>query len=435
MNDSVFEDIELLNVDQDINTEIYEINTKDWITKSNTIIESQYKLTLQEQRILLITASKVQPSDEDLKPYKFRVSDLISKIGASKNSSMYSYIREVVTGLHRKTLSYKKGSKTIVANWLVTSIYEDSEGTVILKFNPELKGFFLHLKEKFTTYQLENVIQLNSVYSIRVYELLKQYETLKKRTFTIEEFRDKVGIEPTKYKQYGHLKDKVIHVAQKELAEKTDIEFTFEEVKKARKVCGLVFYIKSKSTDNKKQKPKQLDFTEEIEREEVKARLRSLDVNEKILDYIMENYSQEHILRNIEYVESKKNTLDSIGGYTYNAIKLDYASSVSNKGKRKRVIRTEQVPEYIKDAIEQKEEDSDTKLQKYLENEANFEDTLKRVYEIKSKYSVDNAVKDVTHLIEKDYKQRVELGLKPRFLKDFKDKIIKDIFRTVKKTF
>lgn len=432
MNNSVFGDIELLNVDQDINTEIYEINTKDWITKSNTIIESQYKLTLQEQRILLITASKVQPSDEDLKPYKFRVSDLISKIGASKNSSMYSYIREVVTGLHRKTLSYKKGSKTIVANWLVTSIYEDSEGTVILKFNPELKGFFLHLKEKFTTYQLENVIQLNSVYSIRVYELLKQYENLKKRTFTIEEFRDKVGIEATKYKQYGHLKDKVIHVAQKELAEKTDIEFTFEEVKKARKVCGLVFYIKSKSTDNKKQKPKQLDFTDEMEREEIKDKLRNLEVNEGRLDYILDNFSKEHIIRNIQYVESKKDTLDSIGGYTYNAIKLDYASSAaSTKGKGKRVIRTEQVPEYIKNAKED-EGDSDTKLQKYLESEADFEETLTRVYELKSKYSVDNAVKDVTSLIEKDYKQRVEFGLKPRYLKDFKNKSIKDIYRTVR---
>lgn len=56
------EEIELLNLVKKAN-DIYEINTKDWVTKANTIIESQYKLTLQEQRILLITASKAQPSD------------------------------------------------------------------------------------------------------------------------------------------------------------------------------------------------------------------------------------------------------------------------------------------------------------------------------------------------------------------------------------
>ena len=35
------------------------INIKNWVTKSNILIESTYKLSLQEQRILLIMASKV----------------------------------------------------------------------------------------------------------------------------------------------------------------------------------------------------------------------------------------------------------------------------------------------------------------------------------------------------------------------------------------
>jgi len=89
----------------------------------------------------------------------------------------------------------------------------------------------LELKEKFTSYQLENVVRLNSVYSIRIYELLKQYERIRKRKLTLEELRYFLGIEKDKYIQYGHLKNKVLLVAQKEINEKTDIQFTFNEIK------------------------------------------------------------------------------------------------------------------------------------------------------------------------------------------------------------
>ncbi|WP_066297399.1 replication initiation protein [Bacillus sp. FJAT-29937] len=307
-----------------LNADIYEIDTKDWITKSNSIIESQYKLTLQEQRILLITASKVQPSDEDFKPYKFRVTDLIEKMGVGSQTSMYSYIKNVVKGLQSKTVEFKKGNRTMIANWLVTSIYEDQEGTVILKFNPDLKDFFLQLKERFTTYQLENVIQLNSVYSIRIYELLKQYENLKKRSFTIDELRDKLGIEKTKYKQYGHFKDRVINAAQQELAEKTDISFTFEEEKKGRKVVGIIFRINGKKGTIPKQQHI-ATIIEKSEEKELKDRLKDLEVNERLFDYIFNAFSYEQIRRNIVYSEERKGSVTSIGGFTYKAITSDYA--------------------------------------------------------------------------------------------------------------
>src|SRR5690606_36842431 len=115
-----------------------------------------------------------------------------------------------------------------------------------LQFHPNLKDFFLELKEKFTTYQLENVVRLNSVYSIRIYELLKQYERLKKREFPLEELRSVLGIEPTKYKQYGHFKSKVLLGAQNEINKKTDIQFDFNEFKSGRKVIGIEFIINSK---------------------------------------------------------------------------------------------------------------------------------------------------------------------------------------------
>ncbi|MFD5853589.1 replication initiation protein [Cytobacillus pseudoceanisediminis] len=304
------------------NADIYEIDSKDWITKANTIIESQYKLTLQEQRILLITASKVQPSDEDFKPYKFRVSDLVEKVGVGNQSSMYTYIKNIVKGLQSKTVEFKKDNRTFVANWLVTSIYEDNEGTVIIKFNPDLKEFFLQLKDRFTTYQLENVIRLSSVYSIRIYELLKQYEFIKKRTISIDELREKLGIEKNKYKQYGHFKDRVINVAMNELSEKTDISFTIEEKKKGRKVVGITFHIKGKKDGGVI-----ITQSQDGNREHLESRLRNLGVKSNLYNYLFEKFSVEQIERNIVYAEGKIGQVKSLGGFTYKAIVSDYAQT------------------------------------------------------------------------------------------------------------
>lgn len=57
--------------------------------------------------------------------------------------------------------------------------------------------------------------------------------------------------EEEKYAQYGHFKARVLQTAQKELKQKTDIYFTFEEVKENKKVVAITFQI-FENTKNKK---------------------------------------------------------------------------------------------------------------------------------------------------------------------------------------
>ena len=53
------------------------MNENYLVTKANTLITSNYDLSLEEQRIILTLASTVQPEDEDFKPYKFKISDFM----------------------------------------------------------------------------------------------------------------------------------------------------------------------------------------------------------------------------------------------------------------------------------------------------------------------------------------------------------------------
>jgi plasmid replication initiation protein len=422
-----------------MSNDLDEINIKNWVTKSNDLIESTYKLTLQEQRILLVLASKVQPSDDILETYHFRTKDFIEIIGNKKGTGFYTYIKQIVNELQTKRLTIKKDGKEFNYNWVITAIYEDNKGRITLQLHPELKGFFLELKEKFTSYQLENVVRLNSVYSIRIYELLKQYERIRKRKLTLEELRYFLGIEKDKYIQYGHLKNKVLLVAQKEINEKTDIQFTFNEIKTGRKVTGFEFDIKS-STEEEKHSIEPTISSLNSEENKIKAQLEALGVPIDKITTIMTECNEEQIWQNIDYALKRKTKIKQLSNYVIKAIKHDYANN--NKA-----VRTEVLPSYMNGNPQQDsfslEERQALYYQKRGSQEA-FESRILKVKDIafmlvklRSQESNDPTVlkqTEVEHMKDillNDITQRKELGLDVQPIDEFINSEIKEVYKTL----
>ncbi|KAA3606619.1 MAG: replication initiation protein [Calditrichaeota bacterium] len=211
------------------------------ITKSNSFIEARYKLSLAEQRLVLSVISQIEPDDEDFNTYSINVSDFVELAGV-RNKNAYSQMKKITDSLQTKLIIINKGDSELRATWFSTAEYFKGKGYVEVEISPKLKPYLLKLKERFTTYKLRTVMQLKSIYSIRIYELLKQYEKIGKRVFVVEELKEKLGVEK-KYSLYGDFKKKILQVAEKELAEKTDIYFTFKEVKEGRKVTFIDFTI------------------------------------------------------------------------------------------------------------------------------------------------------------------------------------------------
>ncbi len=65
---------------------------KDYlVTKSNYfIMNCSYDLSLEEQKLILTLASMVQPTDEEFKPYNFKISDFIDLLGI-ETQTKYNY--------------------------------------------------------------------------------------------------------------------------------------------------------------------------------------------------------------------------------------------------------------------------------------------------------------------------------------------------------
>jgi plasmid replication initiation protein len=440
------------------------INIKNWVTKSNILIESTYKLSLQEQRILLIMASKVQPNDETLKTYRFRAKDFIEIVGNKKGTGFYSYLKEIVNGLQTKILTIKEKGRQRNYNWVITSIYEENEGYITLQFHPSLKYLFLELKEKFTSYQLENVVRLNSVYSIRIYELLKQYERLRKRELTLEELRHFLAIEPTKYKQYGHFKSKVLAVAQKEINNKTDIHFEFVEVKTGRKVTSIEFIITSSPALNgvnsvKEKEPESnqpsIDLTGDEKENRLQHDLVDLGVKPEKVEWVLSEFTKEQVERNIKYTQDRLTMGDITHPHSYviKSIQKDYAkaSQESKLAKPKKSIRKELVPDFIRETEDKDRVLENLTLKKrqelfFKENgtQLEFEARLLQFQELRKMLVLNSkepnqeeftkaeeaAVQEVLRNMQDDLEKREKAGLKPRLINDFKNKQLREIYQT-----
>jgi plasmid replication initiation protein len=301
-------------------SEIVEMKNHNFVTKSNRLIEANYKLGAIEQKIILCLASNIQPSDSDFKTYTLPIKEFADLIGV-KGQHKYSDLKKITKELMQKVFEVRIDKKVIQVAWLSYVAYNETEGSVDIRFDPFLRPYLLELKREFTSYKLENVVQLKSTYAIRIYELLKQYEKIQERIFSLDNLRKLLGAEDI-YPAYGNFKQRVLVPAQKELKDKTDISFNLEEIKSGRRVTKVKFIIHSV----KQIKGDQLNSFEE-NLEEFKLvniftnRVKSLGLlmGVQITDEIIqswEKYGEENVLLLMEKIQDRKDINNPIGYIT-----------------------------------------------------------------------------------------------------------------------
>lgn len=213
------------------------------IVKSNNLIEARYDLTLNEQKIILYAVSKLDRTKEKFNILTLNIIDFTKIIGTS--SKRYTEIREIVRELRKKEIIINTEDEEIITGWLSSIRYIKDSGTIELEFSERLVPYLLQLKSRFTRYQIKNILYLDSKYGIRMYELLKQYEVIKKRTITLVDLKKILMIED-KYDDFRNLDRIVIRTSLKEINEKTDLNITYKKNKKGRSIDSLTFFIESK---------------------------------------------------------------------------------------------------------------------------------------------------------------------------------------------
>lgn len=311
------------------------------VKKSNDLIEARYKLTLGEQRLILLLASQIRKDDEDFKDYEVRVEDFAQWFNLGASSSVYEKVEQIADNLIGKVVTLKNDDEIEKTTWISYIKYVRGSGVVKLRFDKSLKPYLLQLKANFTQYNLSCVVNFNSSYSIRLYELLKmevwkaeragvkQFE----KSFEMEEYRKLLGIEKKAYPIFANFRIRVIEPTVQEISEQTDLEiFETKYIKTGRKITGICFVVLIKDEKQKKAKIEKEERKEEEQngKQEIHKAVQALIDN----GFSFENartyktkYGIKQIERNLAYMQAEERNgkkIENRPAYLASAIREDW---------------------------------------------------------------------------------------------------------------
>lgn len=217
------------------------------VVKSNDLISANYSLNLNEQKMVLYAITKLDKNKNQFNTINLNIREFIELLDITDRN--YEQIRNIARGLRRKEIIIDTDRFEYITGWFSGVTFNKSNGDMTIRFDDDLVPYLLKLKEKFTRYELKNILSLKSAYSIRVYELLKQYEKIGKREFKLEKLKEYLGLKKDEYSRIYDFERRVLKVAKEEINRDTDIKIDYEKVKTGRKITSISFTIEPKDSE------------------------------------------------------------------------------------------------------------------------------------------------------------------------------------------
>lgn len=221
------------------------------VFKHNSIIQNVVKrknmLSSLEQKILNYIISQIKPNQKVTDNEFVFDMRLFSEICGADYDIGKNYINYKIAleNLASNGFWLRDGQKKIYFQWIVTPIINFGTSKIIVTISDKVMPYLCDLATNFTSYELNQILKLNSSYSVAMYELLKSYEYQKLIKLSVTELKSLLGCED-KYKEYKDLRRNVIEIAINEINQKTNISVEWTPKRDGRNYTDIEFIIKEK---------------------------------------------------------------------------------------------------------------------------------------------------------------------------------------------
>jgi plasmid replication initiation protein len=250
------------------------MDKSELVVKSNRLIEASYRLSLNEQRIILYSICRCREEQKGLLPdlpITITADSFANQFPSIDKTNVYRQLKEAMDALYERSVTihdidpvsgHARVKKT---RWISEGAYVDGAGNIQVTFTPEVIKYITRLETEFTSYQLEKVGNMTSAYAVRIYELLSQHRDIGNRTINMAWLRETLGVQPGEYKLTADFKKWVIEIAVDQINKHSDLTVSYKPLKTSRAITDFAFKIREK---NAKTKPKALtdqEFREKLE--------------------------------------------------------------------------------------------------------------------------------------------------------------------------
>lgn len=192
-------------------------------------------MTLQQLRLFGIYLAKINPRDTSTRRVTFKLEDYcqIMNLGRPKIDYIQKSTNELLSKVVNIPNENGKGYKAFQL-FKECEVYQDEtdkEWYITIDAHDNALPLMFDIQKEYFTYKVWNILSLKSPNQIRMYEILKQYETIGTRELSITDLRELIGISPDEYigrGSWANFKTRIIDACQKALKESTDICFDYE---------------------------------------------------------------------------------------------------------------------------------------------------------------------------------------------------------------
>ena len=163
----------------------YSLSSESIVTKSNDLIQkTRYSLPKTQQKVLLAMIAQIDPKHDfdPSKVYSMSFSDFSKLTGVNMhNKSYYDFLKKTIKSLSDSSFWMEDKSKTSRKEKLIRWIGEETEinrdeQMIYMQFSKRIFPYLTQLKSNYTSFNVQYLLQMNSTYSMRFYEILLSYD-------------------------------------------------------------------------------------------------------------------------------------------------------------------------------------------------------------------------------------------------------------------
>ena len=224
-----------------------------YVVKSNELIQkARYSMTVQQQKLILYAISKIKKNDLPDQQYDLSIDEICSVCGLELDAggTYYKRIKDDLLKLTTRIWVKFPDRSEGTVSWLSDAYIMPLSGTVTVKFHERMTPFLFELQNRYTQYQLSEVLVFKGKYSIRLYELIRSFLTQdelregreKEVSFTVSELKELLSAE--NYELWNDFNRFVLKKAVDEINQCSDvIRISYDTYKTGKQVTKINFIV------------------------------------------------------------------------------------------------------------------------------------------------------------------------------------------------
>ena len=349
--------------------------SKKVVIQHNALAEAKYRLSVRAQKLLIRLLAELDQRNDDFTDIKLFLRDFAKLASGDPGDVLFSEFIDAAkqfmgqfVSITQSPVPGEKLPRGLVCHWISSIEKNPNEKSITFSFDPKLRPYLLGLSRNFFAFHTLHAFNLDSAYSIRLYQWAKSRQFLRRpQQVSVDDLRHFLGtieidadgiIKKESLKRYNDFKKVALQPAVREINKKTDIAISFQELRKpgTKIICAIVFGIAMKEGAE----PAFLELEIRAQPElplENETLEEGTDEEAQILNYIRDSYQlnndqvkkvQGYINKNgMKYVLEKialteRQPRDNTAGFFLAALRDDYKMPVRHVPAKK--VKPKQEP-------------------------------------------------------------------------------------------